>query len=209
MKSISQAAQDIFVHNFLGCNSGFFVDFGCGDGINNPCGSNTYYLEQNGWQGLSVDNSQSAMSEFCRNRKTKGILQDLIGQSINDLLTNNNCPAIIDYLSFDVDDATEKVLDNFPLNNFKFKIITFEHDLYHMGDTRKNLAFSKFKNDYEILIENVTLSNYGPYEDWYIHKELCDKMNKIRLKNVTPNQILNVYGITGGREIYDGRIFNV
>ena len=207
IKSISQAGQDVFVFNFLERASGFFLDFGCGDGLNNPCGNNTYFLEKNGWQGLSVDNSNSAISNFFQSRKTKAVCQDLTVVNINDFLSNNNCNQVIDYLSFDIDEATEKVLESFPLENFKFKIITFEHDLYHKGDALKNLAFSKFKKDYEILIENVTLDNYGPYEDWYIHKELCDKMNKIFLKNLTPNEVLNIYKFSGGQENYDGRIF--
>ena len=209
VQSISQAAQDIFVYNFLGRKSGFFLDFGCGDGINNPCGSNTYYLEHNGWDGLSIDYTDWVIRDFNNNRKTKSVCKDLRYENINQLLKDNNCPAVIDYLSFDVDDGTEGALGFFPLQDFKFKVITFEHDLYHMGDKRKNLAFDKFKDEYEILIENIVLSKHGAYEDWYIHKSLCADLNKIFLKNVTPNEILNAYGISGGRENYDGRIFNI
>ena len=52
MESYSQCGQDLFVINILKKNKGKFLDLGCylPKNINN-----TYLLELNGWEGVSID----------------------------------------------------------------------------------------------------------------------------------------------------------
>lgn len=192
---VSQIGQDIFVFNLFQGKTGYFLDVGCGNGFASPCGNNTLFLEQNGWDGLSLDCDQPAINHFCSNRKSKALCKNLMQGSLNDILVENNCPQVIDYFSFDVDGATETVLKNLKLDYFKFKFITFEHDLYHRPPTLKNLAKEKFKDEYEILIENVMLRGHGAVEDWYVHKELTRDLNKIYLKDMYIEDILRTYGI--------------
>ena len=121
----SQISQDKFIFNFFNKQKGFFLDLGCGDGISKPCGNNTYLLENNGWDGISIDYDITYINTFKEKRKTKAICADLLKSNLKDVLIENNCPNVVDYLSFDVDQASEKALHDLPLNDYEFKIITF------------------------------------------------------------------------------------
>lgn len=197
--SKSQIIQDVFVLNFFEKKKGFFLDLGCGDGVSHPCGNNTFLLEKFGWDGLSIDYNEDLIKNFQSNRKTKAICKDLTKFSIEQILKESGCPKIIDYLSFDVDEATPHVLKHLPTNEYKFKFITFEHNLYLKNQIQyKNLkqdAIDKFGNEYEILIENVNLINHGPVEDWYVHKDLTKNQKKIYLKDILCQEVLNKYEI--------------
>src|SRR3990167_8861423 len=60
--------EDKFVfENFSLPQIGVFVDVGAGpDGIE---GSNTYFLEQNGWTGLAIDGDPRNFPDLKKNRK--------------------------------------------------------------------------------------------------------------------------------------------
>lgn len=166
MQSYSQIGQDIFVLKLLG-PSGFFLDFGCGDGNSFPCGNNTLLLEQNGWSGLSFDIDQNSINAFDKTRKTKAVCVDLT-KNLKSILQENNCPKVIDYFSFDVDEATDAVLDSFPFGEYTFKFISFEHNLYlpqYRGLKERSQEIF-FKHGYKLLIDNVCF-NGRPVEDWY------------------------------------------
>lgn len=194
--SYSQISQDVFVFNFFDKKqSGSFLDLGCGDGISLPCGNNTYLLELNGWSGLSVDVDSNLVNIFKTKRKTKVFECDLIKTSLFDVVKQNNCELVFDYLSFDVDDATDNVLSKFPFNELKFNFITFEHNLYHpryrgLKERSQKLFLS---NGYELLIENVSLAGIGPIEDWYVNPQ-HNFSKKIFLKDVSGPEILLKYG---------------
>lgn len=197
MVKYSQISQDKFIFNLFNKEKGFFLDLGCGDGIYRPCGNNTYLLENNGWDGISIDYDITYINAFKIKRKTKAICVDLLKSNLKDVLIENNCPNVVDYLSFDVDQASEKALNDLPLNDYEFKIITFEHNLYIKNSIYKNLkqqAFEKFMAfDYLVLIENVELENHGPVEDWYINKKYFDAKKLKFFKNVNHKQILAEY----------------
>ena len=196
MITYAQMSQDIFALNFFNKNPGFFLDFGCGDGISQPCENNTLLLEGAGWDGLSVDTEVDYINKFRHSRKTKAVCADLTKVDIKTLLTENNCPKTIDYLSFDVDTDLDITLETLPLQDFKFKLVTFEHNLYsekYVGLKKK--AIEKFiSNGYEILIENVIIPELGPVEDWFIHTELTKENKKIFLKDINHRDIVNIYG---------------
>jgi len=197
MATYSQISQDVFVLNFFKKSPGFFLDLGCGNGWNKPCGNNSLLLEKNGWDGLSVDFNPDHIKEFQANRKTKAVCADLMKTDLKSLMVENGCPQVIDYLSFDIDDATEFVFKNFPLNDFKFKFITFEHNLY-MGGKRdvdlKAEAIEKFSaHGYTLMVENVTLEDHGVVEDWFINSNLVRENKKIFLKDMNHREILKTY----------------
>lgn len=194
MNNYSQISQDLFALNYFG-NKGFFVDLGCGDGSRHPCGNNTKLLEDHGWNGLSFDISQPCIEAFNKSRKTRGIQVDLTKVNLADLLSKHDCPQRVDYLSFDVDEATDHVLLNFPINEYKFNLITFEHNLYlqkykGLKDIGKNLFLN---NGYELLIENVILENHGAVEDWFIHKDLAADNKNIFMKNSLHRDVIKKY----------------
>lgn len=85
--------------------------------------------------------------------------------SLNDLLKKFNAPKIIDYLSIDTEGSEYEILSNFNFNNYKFRIITCEHNfmknrnlinklLVRKGYKRKNSEISEFDDWYvnELII---------------------------------------------------------
>ena len=186
-----QLFQDAFVDQLLDIDEGFFVDIGAGTGgvRNQPIRffSNTHYFEKNrDWNGIAID-YDSAYIDFAKDsRKCSCVCADLLDVNINEVLEKNNCPTIVDYLSFDVDDAQEQVFDELDFERYKFKVVTFEHDLF-INDGRvlnlHRLSRQKFLSmGYELLLGDISLEGYGPMEDWYINPDFVKDKNIQNLK---------------------------
>lgn len=171
--SQSQAHQDIFAYLVCNTNDGYFIDIGSGPPISV---NNTYLLESLGWKGLSFDKDDHS-PYYLNERKTPIIIGDVTKLNINAILDIEQSPKVIDYLSIDVDDATEQfIFQNFP-KDYKFKCITFEHNLY-VGDELKNKSKKFFLDKgYTLLCENVAVafsSDRDMFEDWYINEEFIN-----------------------------------
>ena len=165
----SQAGQDLAAAEVCNKTGGFFLDLGCNDPIFH---NNTYLLEKElGWTGILVD-IQKPLVEKCREVRTERnsyVCCNLITTKITDILDNIGCPKHIDYISFDVDDATTSVLGGFDFDKYSFSFLTFEHDLYRIGPDLKVLANKLLLNKgYKLYRENVCASPTEIFEDWYI-----------------------------------------
>lgn len=196
--SYSQISQDVFALNFFGRKAGTFLDLGCGNGFGHPCGNNTLLLEQNGWNGLSIDIDKASVNHFNSNRSTRAIVSDLKQNNLGDIMLREGMPHTIDYLSFDVDEASEVVLAKLPLAKYYFRLITFEHNAYLQNETYRTLKSNAknlfLSNGYEILIEDVMLERHGAVEDWYIHTNSTLDIQKKFLKNINHKAVLKEYG---------------
>jgi hypothetical protein len=178
MPTYSQAMQDIFVSKVLGRN-GYFLDIGCSDGVEQ---SNSLLLERYlGWDGLLLDNNPVLINQCKATRiNQKSFTCDATNsQSILNILKENQCPDIIDYISLDIDDASLDGLLSLPLDKYSFKIMTFEHDLYggreicHIKKVESHKILSKY--GYKCITENVlAYENNSPYEDWFYNPSLID-----------------------------------
>ena len=200
----AQTCQDIFVDKILNKNNGYFVDIGAGTGglRGNPVGfySNTYFFESKGWTGIAIDYDKEYIDSVKDFRKCKCICSNLLIDNINEILEQNECPNLIDYLSIDIDDAQWKVFNDFNFNKYKFKILTLEHNLFQSFDNcsqnhtvEHKLKIYKEYNyyrekllsfGYKILWGNVTLNGYGPVEDWYVDEEIYQKYKHIKAENI-------------------------
>ena len=131
--------------------------------------------------------------------------EDLMKKNINDILSDNNCPNIIDYISFDVDSSEypnsiqEKVMEEFDFQKYKFRVMTFEHNLFQSMDTSNQTHTQAYKEEvvrfynksrdffaslgYEILCGNVSLPGFGFVEDWYIMPSLLEGLDYQYLKS--------------------------
>jgi hypothetical protein len=169
----AQACQDRFALELVG-PYGFFLDLGAGwdeFAIN----SNTLLLEEHGWDGICVDGD----SAHAERRQSKSIRSKIIctyvpQTTIKEILDSNNAPKIIDYVSIDIDPVSVEALLNFPFNDYEFKVMTFEHDLYRAGSTQKDAAYNILtKNGYVRLCNNVNVPEsmgLGLYfEDWWVN----------------------------------------
>ena len=177
LKHYSQMSQDLFADYLLDSSEGYFVDVGCYDPrfINN-----TYRLEKKGFKGLLLDYHNQWIDLAKEHRASTTIAQnvDLLRANFTEVLRNNNCPSVIDYIDLDVDEATLKVLNDVEHDSFSFKVLTVEHD-YYAGDQngaerRKRSREILTTNGYELVCADVA-NNSGPQEDWYVNPEFISE----------------------------------
>lgn len=175
MNHYSQAGQDRFVEEVLiksgvvTCNSltrGSFLDIGAGG----RSISNTLGLEEIGWFGWLVDNSEGAKKDS-EMRPSNFICANAVELSYAFL------PAEVDYLSLDVDGATPDVVQRFPWNKTQFRVITVEHDAYRFGRGPREMMRAILGNhDYQLICADVR--NPEPFEDWWVSKEVLEHAKK-------------------------------
>tara|TARA_R110000824_G_scaffold9932_16_gene44175 strand:+ start:187 stop:864 length:678 start_codon:yes stop_codon:yes gene_type:complete len=193
-----QFSQDYFVNKILNIDNGFFLDIGAGVGdldiekVAITAMSNTYGLESlRHWKGIGIDYDKKYIDFASKIRSCTLLCEDLTQVNINDLLRDNDAPKNIDYLSFDVDNAQERVLNELDFSTYSFNVITYEHNLFrgckkHHEDSRK-----KFKSlGYKMLFGNVELMPQEPVEDWYVNSDLFDKYKHISADNISRNKII-------------------
>lgn len=115
------------------------------------------------------------VSNFRRNRRNRCICGDATtldyARAMDCFFVQQN----IDYLSLDIEPAeqTFKALARIPFHKYKFGVITYEHDLYASGPEfqARSRAFLHSLG-YRLIIPNVTLPGWGPFEDWWVFPEL-------------------------------------
>ena len=168
-ESFSQAYQDLFVRlmtNFK--TEGTYVEIGAGHPQDS---NNTYILERDlQWSGLSVEINHDLCSVFSKIRRNMCLQADAAKVDFESLLVRSNLPKQIDYLSIDIEPAnvTLQALKKLPLTEFRFSVITFEHDFYTDGPSVMNEARQIFdKHGYKRVASNV--KSFGrDFEDWYV-----------------------------------------
>lgn len=80
--------------------------------------------------------------------------------SLVDLLRTHNAPALIDYLSIDTEGSEFEILSNFDFGEFRFRIITCEHN----GTGAREKIF-------DLLTANGYVRKYtqlSRFDDWYV-----------------------------------------
>tara|TARA_R110000824_G_scaffold318633_2_gene505778 strand:+ start:709 stop:1299 length:591 start_codon:yes stop_codon:yes gene_type:complete len=189
-------SQDLFADYMLDSNEGYFVDVGCYEPkyINN-----TYMLEQKGFKGLLLDIDPKWVKMAEQERSAKAVQVDLAAINFTDVLLNNECPKLIDYLDLDIDGATLKVLKDIDFELFTFKVITIEHDYYmNKNDAGRSAARDILKsNGYELVCADVG-NNSGPQEDWYIHPNHIDqsRWDHVVCSDLKHTEVRKLMGIT-------------
>jgi hypothetical protein len=157
----SQAGQDVWVLQKIG-NKGFFVDIGAHDGVES---SNTYALEKAGWSGICVEPNEAAVNKYTVRRRWE-VMYAGRGKVIPGM------PAIVDYLSIDVDGEDEQVLKEFPFDKVYVRLITIEHNQYLEGFERQQRIY-EYLSKQGFLRTNKDVKCLDPnyfgliYEDWY------------------------------------------
>lgn len=192
----SQSNQDKWVNEILkGKKNGYFVDVGAYDGIQT---SNTYFFEQFlDWSGICIEPNSNVYNQLIKNRKSINIdlaVNDYTGEcnfsgfkvnengelvkcdTLYNILKNNNCPNVIDYLSLDIEGYEYIILKDFNFEEFHINTMTVEHNLYLDGPENKEKiydlltkkGFVRVVEDAPCLDKNPQWYN-KPYEDWYIN----------------------------------------
>lgn len=178
-QSYAQVCQDLFALKLIGTN-GFFLDLGAGwDEFS--VNSNTVLLEEFGWDGISVEgNIDNAHRRNSRAIKSTTICTYIPDTTIKEILDEHNAPTVIDYVSIDIEPMSITALNNFPFDEYEFKVLTFEHDLYASNSFQKDEAYKLLtERGYFRLCNNVNVPEamgLGLYfEDWWINPKHFSK----------------------------------
>jgi hypothetical protein len=172
----SQACQDLFVMDMLQKKkNGFYFEIGASHPFES---NNTFILESKlNWTGISIEIDEEVASVYNRFRLNKCIVGDATDLNYKELFETNNMPKIINYLSIDIEPAenTLKALLKLPMNDYRFSVITYEHDRYVSGDfymieSRKYLE----SYGYKLIVSNVK-TNGRDFEDWWVDPNIISK----------------------------------
>ncbi len=92
-------------------------------------------------------------------------------------------PISFDYLSVDIDGmASLLALKAVPLDHYRARVITFEHDAYHgNGETRELSRDYLDGLGYHRLCADI-MNDGCAYEDWYVHPELVNMERAMALR---------------------------
>ncbi len=85
--------------------------------------------------------------------------------SLIDLLKKYNAPRIIDYLSLDTEGSESRILQSFDFDQYKFRIITVEHN--NATEKQEEIFHLLSKHGYSRVYQG--LSNV---DDWYLNKNV-------------------------------------
>ena len=177
-----QAGQDSFVlHSLNEKRNGWYVEIGSNDPVIH---NNTYLLESEyDWQGVGFEWDQGLVDIYNSVRKNKCIAADATQFDYLKYFQDNNFPKQIDYLELDLGPAhqTLAALKQIPLKEYRFSVITYEHDLYY---DPANKAIKEESMEilsslgYELLIENVNDGSPDRiFEDWWIDPQIVRSTN--------------------------------
>ena len=195
----SAQQQDEFAANMLEFKkNGTYVDIGSADSEN--C-NNSYFFESLDWKGICIE-SDSKYNNTYDKRNCVYLNADALKVDYKSLFEENNMPNEIDYLSLDIDSASYTALTLLPLDEYKFKVITIEHDFYlHEGVHRDKQRAYLISKGYEMICEDVLVeqsrnnppkTTVEPFEDWWIYPGLLNDelVNKIRGSKEYPSDII-------------------
>ena len=201
MRYFSQAWQDEFVANILSFKrDGHFLDIGS----NYPTIlNNSYYFElELNWHGICVE-IQDFVSDY-KSRTCHFVHGDAIQIDYGRIFNETNYPKRSDYLSIDIDEGSASALEKIPLNDYRFNVITIEHN--HAD--KKQIPIRDIQREtltkcnYFLLFPDVLVPiecGIGPdlsFEDWWIDPAVFDisKLQSLK-KSITrfyPSDIVAV-----------------
>lgn len=167
--SFSQATQDLFVEEMLqGKQGGVYLEIGGGHPSHS---NNTFLLERNhNWSGFSIELDSELVKVYNAARKNKAIEADATSFNYLELFLEKELSTQIDYLSIDIDppEYTYSALLKIPHHQYRFSVITFEHDRYSSGDKIMHLSRDYLsKLGYQLVVSNLKTFGHD-YEDWWV-----------------------------------------
>jgi hypothetical protein len=199
-----QAFADRFVLNCTNFKTnGYFLELGSRDYKKN---NNTYILEKEfNWQGVMVERVASHKKEYELNRQNSvHLMKDATTINYRHIFESNNYPKNLDFLQLDLE-----VLDNTALktllkinkellNDYKFAVVTMEHDIFTGIDNAINTRLKSREileeRGYYCVFEDIIddpkayLSSPDcPYEDWWVHPDLVNMQYIDYLQNKNKN----------------------
>jgi hypothetical protein len=196
----SDAKQDQFTANILKFKkNGYCVDIGsCHSVISN----NTYYFQGLDWTSISIEIEQGYNGSYSTRTNGVHLNKNALEVNYKETFEEYEFPKSIDYLSLDVDTVSLDVLKILPLDEYRFKVITIEHDGYLYGDKYKEQQRNLLNSyGYLLLCSNVYVEQPGyegkecPFEDWWIDPSEFDSdlIGKIKCDSTLPSVIISKF----------------
>jgi hypothetical protein len=188
VRNHSQVYQDMFILSMTnGKRNGTFLEIG---GAEPYKGNNTALLEKSfDWKGVSIEYDQKFVDNYRRNRSTKLIHEDALLIDYKKLLQENFDGNTVDYLQLDIEPArhTYECMLKIPFDEYKFAVITYEHD-YYVDVTKsyreKSREFLSSKG-YVLVVNDISPDGISNFEDWWVHPDLVDVDILKRMSSVT------------------------
>lgn len=163
--------------------------------------SNTYLLETAyNWQGIGFEIDKDLVEEYRSVRKNPVVHTDATTFDYRKYFKENNVPRQIDYLQMDLHPAysTLQALRQLPLDEYRFSVITYEHNRWWDEDLHKYIQEESqriFKSyGYTLVVENL-LDRTNPLEDWWIDPNAVpyENYSKMISKNKFYRHLLDKY----------------
>jgi hypothetical protein len=129
-----------------------------------PVGQRKSRDESGGIEGEDFDNKPAVgdkMSESAPRKATRFYTVPVL-----EILTRFHAPQVIDYLSLDVEGAEYFIMQNFPFDQYRIRIMTIERP-------SQNLVDMLYRNDY---IYVASFNEWGD-ETLFVHKDFIGSMN--------------------------------
>jgi len=197
-KNYSQIFQDMFILAVLnGKKNGTYLEIGAQQPFYQ---SNTALLETKfGWNGVSIEIKEDLCKMFKEQRKNKILCKDATQINYSKLLKEYNTN-VIDYLQVDIEPSktTFEALLSIPFDEYKFSIVTYEHDYYvditnsYRSKSRKYMELMGYK----LVVSNVSGNDFCPFEDWWVHPDLVNKETIERFESINDVTDVRTYMYT-------------
>ena len=175
-KSEAMRASDSFALDILEYKkNGYYVEMGSAGPIS---GNTTYKMEtEYDWTGVGFDIDQENVDEYNSVRKNPCLMQDATKFDYRKYFEENNWPKQIDYLQIDIESpisyggrSLEPIgqplngLISLPLAEYRFTIITFEHDtiLHYKNASMRDAQREILNNLGYSLVAKIG------HEDWWV-----------------------------------------
>jgi FkbM family methyltransferase len=189
-RNYSQVYQDMFVLSMLdGKRNGTYLEVGSSEPFHN---NNTALLEkQYNWRGTGIEIDSKCIPAYTQNRTNKVLCQDALQTNYKSILKEIAVDGVVDYLQLDCEPtkATFEVLLSIPFDEYKFAVITYEHD--HAIDLSKSYR-TKSRNylklmGYVLVANDISADGISTFEDWWVHPDLIDKSILDKMQVVDEN----------------------
>ncbi len=142
--------------------------------------SNTKILESDfDWFGIGIEINIMRSLKYRLMRRNPIINANALSLNYTEIFKRYNFPNRVDYLQIDIEPAVNSfhALCLMPWSEYRFSVITFEHDLY-ASDFNLN-----YKNWSEQLLRSLgyiqvisNLSNKNkPFEDWWVDRDVVNQ----------------------------------
>ena len=173
----SQVYQDMFILSMLnGKREGTYLEIGSADSYH---GNNTALLEKTfGWRGVGIEYDEKFIHKYREQRSNKVLHTNALDVDYSELLKDISVNGVVDYLQLDCEpsDITYEIMLKIPFEQYKFAVITYEHDDYidiTSSYREKSRKFLESKG-YVLVVNDVSPDGMSNFEDWWIHPDLID-----------------------------------